>query len=214
MAPVRSLRMTFSHVSAWSDDVDQVRAGQRQPAGLEAVAVAGDAVFVDGGSMVRRVRLRAGAQTRRWAGRLGRKYRRRRRKPPRHSALYYTHANGPCWHSRAAPRRCHRVFASTTLIDAVKRGDAAPSARSSRRRRRRQRAGRRRVDGAALGGPARRRRDGRPAARRRRGRQGRDALQDHAAVARVHERQRARRRSAAQGRRRSERRRPKKARRR
>ena len=46
ITPARSLRTTFSHTSAWSADLRQVQALQRQVRGLDAIVVTGDAVLV------------------------------------------------------------------------------------------------------------------------------------------------------------------------
>jgi len=44
--PVLTLRMTFSHVSAWTDIADIERV-EDQPAGLQSLIVTGDAVLID-----------------------------------------------------------------------------------------------------------------------------------------------------------------------
>ena len=161
-----------------------IDARERQTAGFQAIVVAGDAVLLDRGRGARSIRLQADVRlkpdTLLW----------RTSAPIRSHIRRYINAmrvTGVCLVLSliAAP-----AMAATRLIDAVKRGDVtavrsliasksdvnAPDADGSTA-----------LHWAAR---ARRRGDGGPADRRRRERESHDALQHHAAVARVHERQR------------------------
>ena len=62
--PARSLRTTFSPISAWSLQLGEVELIERQPTRFQALIVAGDAVLVEKGAL-RRARSREHRRNRR-----------------------------------------------------------------------------------------------------------------------------------------------------
>ena len=144
--------MTFSQVSAFADGCVEVRPGERQPAGLEPVVVAGDAVLVERSRQALASARPAAAGP---SAACSRTIASGRRVTTAFGAILHQHANGPLIRQRrsSSPRatRASRRHASSSTPS--KRGDASGRPRAARAEApsTRQRAGRRRLDGAPLG---------------------------------------------------------------